>query len=65
MHPFPACYDPVPDASVRCGGRQDCPGALMANGPQAREVAQLGWWGAIGFVVLILAVSGRKWPKAR
>lgn len=40
-------------------------GALMASGPHAREVAQLGWWGAIGFVVLILAVSGRKWPEAR
>ena len=35
-------------------------GALMASGPQAREVAQLGWWGAIGFAVLILAFSGRR-----
>ena len=35
-------------------------GALLASGPQAREVAQIGWCGAIGFVVLILAFSGRR-----
>ena len=35
-------------------------GALLASGPQAREVAQVGWCGAIGFVVLILAFSGRR-----
>ncbi|MDT8350960.1 hypothetical protein [Roseomonas mucosa] len=35
-------------------------GALLASGPQAREVAQVGWCGAIGFVVLILAFSDRK-----
>ncbi|MFK4046348.1 hypothetical protein ACI2KH_15445 [Roseomonas mucosa] len=37
-------------------------GALLASGPQAREVAQVGWCGAIGFVVLILAFSDRKRP---
>lgn len=37
-------------------------GALPASGPQAKEVAQLGWYGAIGFVVLILAFSDRKHP---
>lgn len=35
-------------------------GALLASGPQAREVAQVGWCAAIGFVVLILAFSDRK-----
>ena len=34
--------------------------ALLASGPQAREVAQIGWCDAIGFVVLILAFSGRR-----
>ncbi|WP_198382217.1 hypothetical protein [Roseomonas sp. KE2513] len=37
-------------------------GALLASGPQAREVAQMGWYGAIGFVVLILAFSDRNHP---
>jgi hypothetical protein len=37
-------------------------GALLASGPQAREVAQVGWCAAIGFVVLILAFSDRKHP---
>lgn len=37
-------------------------GALLASGPQAREVAQVGWCGAVGFVVLILAFSDRKHP---
>ena len=37
-------------------------GALLASGPQAREVAQVGRCAAIGFVVLILAFSDRKHP---
>ena len=37
-------------------------GALLASGSQASEVAQVGWFGAIGFVVLILAFSDRKHP---
>lgn len=37
-------------------------GAVLASGPQAREVAQVGWCGAIAFVVLILAFSDRKRP---
>ena len=32
-------------------------GALMASGQQAREVAQVGWLAAIGFLVLILVFS--------
>ncbi|WP_353408228.1 hypothetical protein [Roseomonas mucosa] len=34
-------------------------GALLANGPQAREAAQIGIFGAIGFLVLILAFTSR------
>lgn len=30
-------------------------GALLASGPNARDVAAIGVWGAIGFVVLIIA----------
>ena len=37
-------------------------GALLASGPQAHEVAQVGWCAAIGFVVLMLAFSDRKHP---
>jgi uncharacterized membrane protein len=37
-------------------------GALLASGPQASEVAQIGWYGVIAFVVLILAFSDRKHP---
>lgn len=35
-------------------------GALLAEGPDAREVARAGVMGAIGFVVLLLAFSDRR-----